>query len=101
MFYNNFVDLCNKKKMSPSAVAEDMGYQRSVITRWASGTNPRQATLQRIAEYFGITVAELLGEEKKTATIGDSLTAEELDFIRLFSEADEQKKAAIRILLGM
>ena len=102
MFYNNFVDLCNKKGLSPSAAAEEMGYQRSVVTRWSKGTTPRQATLQKVANYFGITVAELLGEEKeKTATGGDDLSAEELNFIRLYSEADEQKKAAIKILLGM
>ena len=56
MFYYNFVDLCNKIKKSPSAVAEEMGYQRSVVTRWSNGTTPRQATLQRVADYFGLRI---------------------------------------------
>ena len=31
MFYNNYVNLCNIKGLSPSAAAEAMGFKRSVI----------------------------------------------------------------------
>ena len=68
MFYYNFVNLCNKAGISPSAAAEEMGYQRSVVTRWSKGTEPRQATLQRVADYFGISVSELISEQKETPT---------------------------------
>jgi len=64
VFYNNYVDLCNKKGMSPSAAAEAMGFKRSVITRWANGTQPRQATLQKIASFFGCAVEELTKEKE-------------------------------------
>ena len=64
-FYNNYVYMCNKVNKSPSAVAEEMGYQRSVITRWSKGTAPRQATLQRVADYFGCSVADLTAEKEK------------------------------------
>lgn len=65
MFYINYVALCNKIGKSPSAVAEEMGFMRSVVTRWSKGSVPRQATLQKVADYFGITVDELLGKEKQ------------------------------------
>ena len=42
-----------------------MGYQRSVVTRWSKGTEPRQATLQRVADYFGVSVEELTKEAQK------------------------------------
>ena len=42
-----------------------MGYQRSVVTRWSKGTEPRQATLQRVADYFKVSVEELTKEEQK------------------------------------
>lgn len=64
MFYHNYVDLCNKRNISPSAAAEDMGFHRSDVTRWSKGSQPRQATLQKIADYFGVPVQELMGEEK-------------------------------------
>lgn len=66
VFYYNYVALCNSVEKSPSAVAEEMGFQRSVVTRWRHGTVPRQATLQRIADYFGVTVEDLISEQDIT-----------------------------------
>ena len=65
MFYLNFVRLCNSIGKSPSAVAEDMGLQRSSVTRWANGSAPRKATVEKIATYFGVDSKELPGEEQK------------------------------------
>ena len=59
MFYYNFVNLCNSINKSPSAVAEEIGFKRSVVTRWSKGTYPRQATMQKIADYFGCSLYEL------------------------------------------
>ena len=59
MFYENFLKQCNKKNISPSAAAEEMGFIRSVVTRWSKGTKPRNATLSRIANYFQISIEEL------------------------------------------
>lgn len=66
MFYQNFVRLCNKRNISPSAAAEDMGFHRSDVTRWSKGSQPRQATLQKIADYFGVPVSELTAEKEKS-----------------------------------
>lgn len=91
MFYLNFVRLCNGIAKSPSAVAEEMGFQRSVVTRWSKGSVPRKATIEKIADYFGVSSAELTGEEQKEkpapggseldaafSAVLDQLTAEEL-----------------------
>ena len=67
MFYFRYVDLCNKINKSPSAVAEELGFKRSSVTRWANNSAPRQATLQKIADYFGVTVEYLKGDETKNA----------------------------------
>lgn len=65
MFYLNFVRLCNGIAKSPSAVAEEMGFQRSVVTRWSKGSVPRKATIEKIAAYFGVPAEELTGEAQK------------------------------------
>ena len=91
MFYLNFVRLCNGIAKSPSAVAEEMGFQRSVVTRWSKGSVPRKATIEKIAAYFGVPAEELTGEEQKEkpapgegsgldaafSAVLDQLTAEE------------------------
>ena len=96
VFFINFVNLCNKNGISPSAAAEEMGYQRSVVTRWSKGTEPRQATLQRVADYFGVSVEELTKEAQKekptlqTESELDPVTRELFDIVNS-SDEDELK----------
>lgn len=63
-FYDNFVRLCAQSGKSLAFVAREIGVQKSTVSRWATGSVPRDTTLVRIADYFGITVAELIGEAK-------------------------------------
>ena len=64
-FYENYVKLCNSVGKSPSAVAVELKLGKPSVTRWKNGAEPRDATLQKIADYFGVTVEYLKGEEKK------------------------------------
>lgn len=60
MFYSNYLRLCNKINKSPSAVGEALGFSRASVTGWSKGALPRKAALQAIADYFHITVDELM-----------------------------------------
>lgn len=92
MFYLNFVRLCNSIGKSPSAVAEDMGLQRSSVTRWANGSAPRKATVEKIATYFGVDSKELTGEseqkEKPTPGEGSELDARFDALLSQMTDAD-------------
>lgn len=69
MFYDNFVKLCNSVDKSPSAVALEIGIYKSTVSNWKNrGTFPTDATLQKIADYFGVSVAELTEEQKESPT---------------------------------
>lgn len=61
MFYENFLRLCNGVNKSPSAVATELGLQKSAVTRWKQGCVPTDATKTKIADYFGISIEELCG----------------------------------------
>jgi transcriptional regulator with XRE-family HTH domain len=50
---------------SPSAVVLEIGLQKSTVTRWKNGSIPTDATALKIADYFGVTVDYLLGNEQK------------------------------------
>lgn len=63
-FYKNFVSLCNSVGKSPTAVILEIGLERSSVTRWKKGGLPSDATALRIADYFKITVSELMGDEE-------------------------------------
>jgi transcriptional regulator with XRE-family HTH domain len=96
LFYLNFVRLCNSIGKSPSAVAEDMGLQRSSVTRWANGSAPRKATVEKIATYFGVDSKELTGEseqkEKPSTPEGDGL---DVAFSAVLDQLTEQELADV------
>ncbi|MBO5726554.1 MAG: helix-turn-helix transcriptional regulator [Clostridia bacterium] len=64
-FYNTFLKLCNSKGKSPSKVAEDIGSTRAAANRWKNGSIPSDTTFLKIADYFGVTVKYLKGEEEQ------------------------------------
>ena len=61
MFYDEFIRLCNEKGETPSAVTRSIGVDKSAATRWSKGAVPRGTTMLKLAEHFGVTVAELMG----------------------------------------
>jgi transcriptional regulator with XRE-family HTH domain len=103
LFYLNFVRLCNKIGKSPSAVAEEMGFQRSVVTRWSNGSVPRKATIEKIATFFNVPSDELTGEseqkEKPTPGEGSRLDVEAKAFAEKFMQLDESTRALFNKML--
>lgn len=67
-FYSNFLTMCNNIGKTPSKVVTEVGLKKSAVTRWKAGGNPTDATVQKIADYFGVPVSELTGEKEKAPT---------------------------------
>lgn len=74
MFWNNFIELCSKKGTTPTAVVEELHMAAGSITKWKNGTVPRDTTLQKIADYFNVSVDFL-----KSKDISDLPGAEKVD----------------------
>lgn len=55
-FYIMHIRLCNKAGKSACAVAQEIGLNKSTVTRWKHGAMPKDANLFRIAEYFALPV---------------------------------------------
>jgi transcriptional regulator with XRE-family HTH domain len=64
-FYKNYIKLCAEKGVSSSAVAEKIGLSRTSPHGWKKGKMPSDVNLQKIADYFGVTVEYLNGEEEE------------------------------------
>ena len=60
MFKENFIRLCNERGEFPSAVCKKIGITPAAFSKWTDDSIPRQATLMRIADYFGVTTSDLL-----------------------------------------
>lgn len=61
MFYDNFIALCTEKAVTPSAVMRAIGLNKSSASYWKKGSTPSTETLQKLAEYFNVSVDYLLG----------------------------------------
>lgn len=71
MFWDNFVNQCEKIEKSPTVVVEELGFKRSAVTSWKNGALPQVKNRKKIADYFGITVEELMGTKKEPAGMGE------------------------------
>lgn len=59
MFYNYFVELCNRAKISPSKAAQQIGLSKSSVSGWKNGSVPRDSQIMRIADFFGIPASDI------------------------------------------
>ena len=65
-FYDKLKALCEKKSVAPSVFARELGIPQSSVATWKKrGNLPKYETLKKIADYFDITIEELLDLDKE------------------------------------
>ena len=94
IFWENLNKLCKDRGIYPNTVAAALGLSVATASKWKNGSQPRDVTLQKIAEYFGVSVSELI-EEKKPAENGGR--AEE--FMRLYEALSPELQEAFLLQL--
>ena len=103
MFKANFEKLCIQNGEAPSSVCGRLGMNRSSYSGWDENTIPRKTTLIKIADYFGVTVEDLLrddGETKKPPTVpkeGEGLDEHERALLEMYRGTDPITKASIMV----
>ena len=109
MFSDNYIRLCKEKGVGVTVASQEIGYSANSGKKWSEGTVPRKTTLLKIAEYFGVTVDELMEGQptmsyggtplldmKKAATSGgDGLSDKELLLLSIFNSLPEDRQWAI------
>jgi transcriptional regulator with XRE-family HTH domain len=106
-FYEKYLMLCDKNKKTPSGAALEMGLSKTTVNRWKNGGGITDATILKVASYFGIPKEELTGEEpeqkekpRTPETVSLSgLSPEDAELVQKILNASEAKKNAIRELL--
>ncbi len=98
MFWERFNKLCANQGKSPNAVAKELGIPSGSITAWSKGVIPRNSTLKKIADFFGISIGWLCGHEFKidetsAASASDTRSIEELT--SLWHQLNPAGKAAL------
>lgn len=101
-FAKNLNYLRDERKLSNYRLAMDLGRSQYTVKNWISGDNtPRHKMQKTIADYFGITVDALNGDElpiippqgikKERPADGETLVAKKQALIdEIYSMTDEQ-----------
>ena len=99
-FSSRFKQLCKENGVTQKQALADMGMGRNSAQSWITGS-PSLETLQRIAEYFGITTDEVLGVESKKTPTPERGERDYLAIMNAFDKADESTREAILLLLKL
>lgn len=81
MFYDLYKELCQKKGVSCSRAAKEIGLSNSTVTKWKNtGAVPSGDTLSKVAGYFNVSVNSLLGEKEDPTTQSRGVTDDDIKF---------------------
>lgn len=84
MFKENFIRICNAKGESPSYVCKQVGLSNAAYSQWKDDSIPRKATLQKLSDYLGVSVSDLIGntDTKEPVTTEDDELTEYLEELK-------------------
>ena len=97
MFWEKFVSLCAEKGISPNGACAELGLSNATATKWKNGAIPRNTTLKKVADYFGVSTSYLLGttdepSEVLSAQVISNLAA---SMQQVVDELDKKKKPVL------
>lgn len=65
MLLDNIKRLCEQRNVSIWALGKAIGAGNGTIGKW-DASSPRVETIKKVADYFGVTVDELLSKTEET-----------------------------------
>ena len=109
MFYERFLDLCERKRITPSAAATQAGFNKGTVSVWkrkyTEGVDirPEKVVVKKICDFFNCSESWLLGiEEQQKTPIPDNGNerSEIADLIERIKQADDQTIELVRRVVG-
>ena len=94
-FYDNYIKLCAVHDKSPTAVSKEIGLSNAAASGWKNGKKPSAVTKQKLADYFGVTVEELTGEEQKEKPTPSEESGLDAAFNAVLDQLTEQELADV------
>lgn len=91
---NRLRHLRERHNLSQKELAKELGISQNAISCWENGIRqPKKETIDKIADYFGVTVSYLYTDE--VIELSDSEKA----LISSFRELDERGKGAVLVAI--
>ena len=73
MFYDKLKPLCHRKGITPWRMATDLGISPRTQANWKKGSEPREETKIKIAEYLGVDPSYFDDEKPSVEEARDDL----------------------------
>lgn len=70
--YEKIEELCREKGTTITAMERAVGFSRGSVGKLKKGVKTSPERLQKIAEYFGVSVASLIGEPETAFSVSGS-----------------------------
>lgn len=61
MLYDNIIKLCKERKVTIARLERECGFGNATVRGWAV-SSPSVANVKKVADFFGVTVNDLLKE---------------------------------------
>jgi transcriptional regulator with XRE-family HTH domain len=98
IFSSNLKSYMKEKNINRKKLSEDLSIKYSTLCEWLKGTMmPRSDALDKIADYFGVTTADLLASDNEKETMYKAPIIIYLDETLSFDENLERKNYGYRI----
>jgi transcriptional regulator with XRE-family HTH domain len=96
--YETIQNLCQRDGIRPGRLCDQLGLSRGLMTDLKMGRKKSLSaeTAQKIAGYFGVSVAYLLGQEEH-----DILDEVDVAFYGEFKELTQEQKEAVRAMVRL
>jgi len=98
--YKNIETLCDARGIRPGRLCDEVGISRGLITDLKMGRKKSVSaeTAQKIATYFQVTVAQLLGQAELQPDILDEV---DMAFYGEFKELTDEQKQTVRDMVRL
>lgn len=72
MFWEKLLLLCKENNTTPNGVCVSLGLSAATATKWKAGAVPRDTTLLKIAQHFGVTLDYFKEEQQAPAIASET-----------------------------
>ena len=91
--YENFSKLLQKNGVTPYKVSKETGVSQSTLSDWKRGVStPKNDKLQKIADYFGVSIEYLLTGKEETQKISPLKPKDEKEIKNILASTEQLLK---------
>ena len=96
MFKKRFIELCEERGVTPTSVCKSIGLSNSAFSAWSDTSLPRNSTVKKIADHFGVTPEYFTSDSVESLQI--NLSEHEINLVLAYRARPEMRPAVVRLL---